>query len=200
MPTDITYLNVPRDAEAHAKRFGAQRDASGNWYVIGEVPGELLNYLPKQPNRHFHDVPPGCPVCGSGMRKSIDRSGNLYWVCMARFRTGCRGQIDYIDYLDRVAPVSAVGDFLPKLAGPLLLPGGNTPHAQSGLDRRMPHPLRERWVRIVKLAFEILGNDRQVMCWLSKAKVALGGKPPIQMLGTKRGCDAVQRLLSELRS
>lgn len=195
MAEELTFLSVPGDATGHAERFGAQYDVRiGAWFVVGPVPGELQNYIPREKNQRFHEVAPQCPVCGAPTRKLISRKGDMYWACIARFRTGCKGTVDYLKYLDDVAPVATVGGFLPKLAGSLFGPKELPENAP--LDR--PNPLKERWMQIALEALKTLGNDKQVLRWLEQPKVALGKKAPFQILGTEAGCDAVLTLLRDV--
>jgi len=45
-----TYLNIDFDKKDHAKRHGAQWDVQRkSWYVLGDVPAELLNYVAPDP-------------------------------------------------------------------------------------------------------------------------------------------------------
>ena len=45
-----TYLNIDFDKKDHAKRHGAQWDVQRkSWYVLGNVPAELLNYVAPDP-------------------------------------------------------------------------------------------------------------------------------------------------------
>lgn len=198
MSDEIIYLNIPNDVAEYARRFGARRDASGQWYIVSAVPRELSNFLPRSPNSLFYERIPSCPMCGALMRRIQSRTGNLLWLCTARGRTGCDGSILYEDYLQKVEPVTTLGDFLPQM-GTLLLPAAQHNNTHEQLDPKLPHPLRERWIAIVQRAFEVLGSERQVMLWLEQPKVALGLKAPIQMLGSVEGCAAAAQLLEELK-
>lgn len=196
MPAEITYLEVRLDAQSHARRFGAKRDGAGRWYFAGPVPDELLNYLPRKATRRIDEAPPECPLCRAEMRKAISQSGNLYWACTERNKTGCTGWLDYVTYLERVAPLPVLGE----------LSAAQIESFMSGLSslndtndrRRTKHPLYDRWLDIVKLAFAALGNERQVMRWMTQPKLALGRKTPLRKLGSTEGCDSVERLLREL--
>lgn len=45
-----TYLNIDFDKKDHAKRHGAQWDVQRkSWYVLGDVPAELVNYVAPDP-------------------------------------------------------------------------------------------------------------------------------------------------------
>ncbi|EQD48444.1 hypothetical protein B1A_14046, partial [mine drainage metagenome] len=45
-----TYLNIDFDKKDHAKRHGAQWDVQRkSWYVLGDVPAELVNYVASDP-------------------------------------------------------------------------------------------------------------------------------------------------------
>lgn len=188
-----TYLKVPPDATAHAYRFGARRDlASGLWFVIGPVPGELLNYLPRPRNERFHESTPSCPWCGASMRKLVNRQHDAFWSC-TRFKLGCQGKIDYLDYLDQTVRPIPVGDYISPLIDSI--------QAAQPLNPRpsvAPTSLKKRWTEIVYEAHKVLGGEKEALRWLSHQKLAFGNKTPIQMLGTKTGCDAVMQALHDV--
>lgn len=195
----INYLNVSVDAQSHALRFGAKRDPqSGRWYAIDPVHRELLNYLSKEPNHRFMEVAPSCPRCGAPMRKFNSKAGRSFWGCVAYFNSGCRGKIDYLDYLNETVPVLKVGDFLPKLVGSLFSPSPLTNGASGVLENKSPNPLRQRWIELVRQAFETLGSERKAILWLYESKISLRSKAPIEVLGTESGCERVQQLLLEV--
>jgi len=191
----ITYLKVPPDAESHAKRFGARRDhGSGAWFVVGPIPSELENYVPRQANQQFYEVAPPCPLCGAPTRKLVNRGGQPYWSCLTRFTSGCKGVVDYLDYLDEMSPTVSVGDFLPKVVGSLFGSGQSAVAPVKG----PPEALKTRWEQIVCQAASVLGSDRQAIAWLFLPKVVLGNKAPVDVLVTDAGCDKVLQLLKEV--
>lgn len=195
MAEKLTILSVPVECAGHAERFGAQFDsASGAWFVVGPVHLELQNYIPRPKNKRFQEAAPRCPKCGAPTHKLINRRGDWYWACVMRFKTGCRGVVDYVDHLDSVAPVATVSDFLPKVVGSLFGPADS---AASPVEQK-PHPLKAKWIEIARVALETLGNDKQVLRWLDHPKVALQNKAPIHFLGTEDGCESVLRLLREV--
>lgn len=195
MAEEIIILSVAPDAAEHAERFGAKFDPKTvTWFVVGPVPRELLNYVPREENQHFQEVAPRCPRCGAPTRKRIDSSGDPFWSCATHFKTGCKGTIDYADYLNDVAPVARISAFLPKLAGSLFGPQ----EAPTTTKEEAPHPLKAKWREIVQEAAAIIGNDKQAVRWLYEPKVAFHGKTPIEMCATEAGCHSVLALLREV--
>lgn len=191
----MTYLSIPSDALAHAERFGARQDSgTGVWFVVGPIPSELKNYIPRPKNQRFQEVAPPCPMCGAPTRKAISRSGQPYWSCVARFKIGCPGTVDYLDYLDDMAPVSSVGDHLPHFVGSLF---GPTDSSALPIEKT-PHPLKARWVAIVQEASQVLGGDREAVLWLLQRKLAFSNRAPIELLGTEAGCGEVVALLRDV--
>ncbi|WP_374326930.1 MbcA/ParS/Xre antitoxin family protein [Azonexus sp.] len=197
MPTEITYLEVRCDAESHARRFGAKRDSAGRWYVIGTIPNELLNYLPRKAGRRKEEVVPECPLCHAEMRKAIGRSGNLYWYCVERNQTGCRGTIDYLKHLEQAVSLPTLGELASELVESFeserLASQAEKPGTTQGT-----HPLAKQWLDITKLAFSVIGTEKQVMLWLTQPKLSLGNQTPIRKLGTEEGCEEVKHLLNDL--
>jgi hypothetical protein len=158
MGDEITYLNIPSDAAEYARRFGALRDRSGQWFVVGLIPRELINFLPRQANPRFYEWEPPCPICGALMQKVMATSKNWLWLCTARRRTGCKGRMRYEEYLEKVEPTKTLGDYLPKL-GTLLQPASPQKDPDQSLKPKHSHQLRERWIEIVRRAFEAIGVD-----------------------------------------
>lgn len=198
MTVKTTLLAVPEDAIAHAKRFGAKYDpTTKQWFVTGDVPRELLNYLPRVANQQFHEPTPSCPQCGGAMRKIYRVDGSAFWGCLAYFRTGCRGLIDYVEYLEALAPLTTLGDFLPNEKGLKSVSEAQTPTLRS-LQRKPPHHLTARWLAITQEALQLIGSERRATRWLEQPKLAFNNKSPTEMMGTDEGCDAVVRLLREI--
>ena len=195
MADEITILSVPSDAAEHAERFGAKHDATnGSWIVVGAVPRELLNYVPRPKNQRFQETAPRCPLCGSPTRRLINSAGNPFWACVTYFKTGCPGVVDYLDYLDSVEPLAKVGKFLPKLAGSLFGPSEPPPDNNA----KAPHPLKQRWQEVVQEAGAVIGDDNQAVRWLYQPKVAFNNKTPLEMCDTEAGCDAVLKMLRDV--
>jgi hypothetical protein len=195
MAEEIAILSVPPDAVEHAARFGAKYDSkNGSWYVVGPVPPELLNYVPRSKNQRFQETAPRCPVCGSPTRKLVNRAGNPFWACVTYFKTRCPGVVDYPDYLDAMEPWAKVGEFLPKVAGSLFGP----PEPPPKNNERTPHPLRPRWQEIVQEAWVVFGDPRVAERWLFYPKVAFNNKTPAEMCRTEAGCVAVLKLLRDV--
>jgi hypothetical protein len=195
MSDEITILSVPPDATEHAKRFGAKFDPKATtWFVVGPIPGELLNYVPQPKNQRFQEVAPSCPVCGAPTRKRVNLSGNPFWSCVSYFKTGCPGVVDYLDYLDNLEPLESVGKYLPRVVGSLFGPS-ESPHETT---ERTPHPLKSRWQEIIKEAAAVLGDDKQAVRWLSQPKVTFKNRTPVEMCSTEAGCDAVLELLRDV--
>lgn len=195
MAEKLTILSVPCDSAEHAERFGAQHDvASGTWFVVGPVHRELQNYIPQPKNPPFQESAPCCPKCGARTHKLKKPTGDVYWACVARFKTRCRGVVDYLDYLDAVVPLTTVSDFLPTVVGSLFGP------AEMPLLSRekRQHPLMERWIEIAQKLMDVLGDKKQALLWMEFPKVALGNKAPILVLGTVTGCDAVRTLVDDV--
>lgn len=195
MAEEITILSVPPDLVEYVERFGAKYDSkNGSWYVVGPVPPELLNFVPRFKNQRFQEVAPKCPVCGSPTRKLVNRAGNPFWACVTYFKTRCPGVVDYLDYLDDVQPLAKVGNYLPKLAGSLFGP----PEPTANNNGKAPHPLRSRLEQIVQEAWVVFGDHKVVERWLFFPKVAFNNKTPAEMCRTEAGCDAVLEMLQDV--
>lgn len=195
MAQDVTILSVPPDAVSHAERFGAQSDrATGVWFVVGPVPRELLNYIPRTKNLLFQEVSPKCPLCGSPTRRLVNSVGNPFWACVTYFKASCPGVVDYLDYLDAVEPLVKVGKFLPKVTGSLFGPAEPPPDKKEN----SANPLKSRWQEIVDEAGVVIGDDKQAVRWLYQPKVALNNKTPLEMCRTEAGCDVVLKMLRDI--
>jgi hypothetical protein len=196
MDKEKTTLAVPPDAWEHAKRFGAKRDReTGIWFVVGPVPGELQNYVPRLRNAHFQEHVPRCPLCGAKTRKSLNRNGALYWECAKRAKSGCRGALDYrLDYKGDEAPAAIINSSgRTKAVGKFF---GGSPLSPAP-TRKTAHPLRVRWIEIVKEAATAFGGAKQAAGWLERPNAAFDHRAPIRILGTEEGCDAILKFLRD---
>ncbi len=195
MADEIAILSVPPDAAEHAERFGAKHDSTnGFWFVVGSVPRELLNYVPRAKSQRLQEIAPRCPLCGSPTRKLVNSAGNPFWACVTYFKVGCPGVVDYLDYLDAVEPLATLGKYLPRVVGSFFGPSESPPD----INEKASHPLKARWHEIVQEAATILGGDREAVRWLYEPKIAFNNKAPVQMCGTEAGCDAVLIMLRDV--
>ena len=63
-----------------------------------------------------------------------------------------------------------------------------------------PHQeVNDEFVRIVKLAEKVIGDQGKAREWLHKANRSLGENIPISLLFTKRGVNQVENLLNQIR-
>jgi len=186
----------------YAKTHGAKYDAlKREWYVEGEVPPELLNLLPHQPNAAFEEVAPSCPKCQAVMVKRTNRkTGALFWGC-SRYRpdgNGCPGRVDYEAWLAEQLKdtTGLVTDFLDKKVAPAAVRSDNSRPANATITGDDPRVFR--WAQLTELATRECGSTAQASRWMSTAKVALRGKTPLEAMKTEEGCDAVEALLRQL--
>lgn len=69
-------------------------------------------------------------------------------------------------------------------------------------QERLTPEASERLTRIAQLeaeAIEVLGDEATARRWLEAANAALGGEPPLEMVDTGHGAEAVRRLLGAIR-
>lgn len=196
-----TVLQVTADTKVYAKTHGAKYDRkTREWYIEGEVPPELENLLAaKEANPPFEEVVPSCPLCQTTMVKRANKTnGNMFWGC-SRFRAdgrGCKGKIDYQEYLDAQLGhnKSRVTEFLK--GGALPVP----PPAPARVAIPEDDPRLARWKVITELAARECGGVQQAGRWMQTPKIALGRRTPLEAMITEEGCQAVERLLRELNT
>jgi ssDNA-binding Zn-finger/Zn-ribbon topoisomerase 1 len=199
MANKITQLDVPSDAEAHARRFGAKRDpVSQRWYVAAYIPRELLNYIPRVANRPLHEPEPTCPKCGVMMRKRYRQDGDAFWGCSAYFRTGCKGIIEYRDFLEALAPAKILSHFLPLLGDAEIFPMERLISHSVILKVQAPDHLNARWAGITQDALGVLGSEKRVLRWLEQPKSVFNNKSPIEIMDASAGCDKVEAALRDV--
>jgi len=51
---------------------------------------------------------------------------------------------------------------------------------------------------IIQIANRVFGDPAKAQDWLNRPRVQLGGRTPMQMLGTKTGARRVEELLAEI--
>lgn len=198
-----TYLDTSDGMAPYAERYGALFDETCNrWYVVGEVPSELIGLLPKEKRVAAYKAVPSCPLCGSYCEEKVRRSdGALFWGCSKYSRTGCRGAINYDDYLaslpaDRSSQRAV--DFLKEeeIGSPhqAEIKEQLGTHNPSG----MSDELRSEIMRITALVVDQLGSAKSVSRWLATPMPSLKGKTPLQAMISVEGCLQVEKIILSL--
>lgn len=195
-------LSVTPDTMLYAKTHGAKYDAlNRQWYVGDEVPPELLNLVPHQPNPAFEEIAPSCPVCQASMVKRTKRTtGAYFWGC-SRYRpdgNGCSGHIDYEKWLSEQlkGKPGHVTDYLRKNDPPSPVRREESRQANAHIPGDDPRVFR--WAQLTEIATRECGSAAQASRWMSTPKVALRGKTPLEAMKSQEGCDAVEVLLKQL--
>lgn len=193
-----TELVVPPGLSHYAATHGAKFDKRrGKWVVVGTIPSELVNFLPRPaPAERTKLEPPRCPTCGCEMRIVRSRAGEEFWGCSQFRATGCRQSISLEKHLDSLGrPVMpAVVDALAfnPVAGRAPRPSGGSSRNE-GPDSEVERSIRD----IVERGATILGRDLPV--WLRSPKLALGNVSPVSMMSTSEGRRKVLDLLDRIR-
>lgn len=194
-----TYLNVPNEMVSYAKRHGAYFDKEQRrFYVLGEVPSDLCNLLPKEEVKRPYIVPPSCPKCGfhTELIKNT-KSGAWFYGC-SRYRShGCKGSVDYDKHLIAHGEATETTAFssLKKVRDPEI-----TKRVASGRSRLgVSVKYQEAFADVVKLGVDILGSPAQFKKWLTERKVGLGGRTPTDVMKTLQGCGDVKKILLSMR-
>jgi len=85
-----TYLDIPPAHLEYAMRFGATYDSEDRkYFVVGEVPGELYSYVPKEPRYRDYavEITKQCTHCGCAMELRERRDGtSVYYMCAGCLR------------------------------------------------------------------------------------------------------------------
>jgi ribosomal protein S27AE len=191
-----TALNVPPEMAWYAKAHGAGFDKHhGCWFVSGDIPPELANFLPKPSRPAITMQQPFCPRCGTHMIKHRSRYGE-FWRCSAFGRTECKGSLSLEKHLDLLEQTVAprVDEILHKsMSG-----GPSTPQRDERPSRAVPPTdLADEVKEIARLAQGILGNDAAT--WLQRPKLGLGNQAPVTMMRTAEGRQSVVHLLLDMR-
>ncbi len=193
-----TYLNVEDGMHEYAKRHGASFDKQRQqWFVIGEVPPELVNLVPKQPNKPAnHIVAPACPRCGFHTVKLPNKKdGSMFWGCSQYRVSGCRGSVDYEEYLDTLGTknsksiIEALQPDVPEHINP-------TQAKRYGIAEVTP-AVRAEIAEIATFAQKVFRSPQQSERWLTSPKVGLQGRTPIESMKSLDGCRQVKALILE---
>jgi uncharacterized protein (DUF2384 family) len=189
-------LDVPAGMAQYAKLHGAQFNTHRRyWFVYGEVPPELVNFIPKPVRQKTTVQEPFCPRCGSHMTKRPSRYGE-FWSCSAFARTECRGSMSLEKHLELLnQPVAPnVGAVLHKS----MPQDTNAARRDKQASQAVPTPdLADGVEKVVRLAQAILGNDAAT--WLQGPKRGLGNKAPVTLMRTREGQESVVKLLQDVR-
>lgn len=195
---DRTYLDTSDGMAAYAKRYGAEYDPElGQWYVDGEVPNELLGLIPKQTRTPVYKAAPFCPICRAHtIERTRNSDGHMFWGCSQFAKTGCKGAIDYDDYLDSLAesekarPATA---FFSRGEEKKILDG-----VSDSSKPPVPPELRSEIERVLASVTKELGGTHAAEKWLSTPKFGLKGKIPLQVMTSVDGCQEVEMLVLEV--
>jgi hypothetical protein len=190
-----TYLDTSDGMGEYAKGYGALYDKRrGQWYVVGEVPLDLLNLIPKVPRSKAPPVvAPSCPICGFHT-KLIEAKNGPFYGCSQHAISGCRGSIDHDRYLE------TIGQPRPKSVGNILNPGASeksgraVPPAKTSTIKMNPK-LRSAIKEIEKRCVAEFSSKAELDRWLSVPKRALDGKTPLECMSTLEGCKKVIHLI-----
>lgn len=175
-----TILVIPRAHRRYAEAHGAVYDpVEGVWYIEGEVPAELSDYVVNAPrSRDFtREIVPSCPVCNSRMTLRAGKKTGDFWGCTKFPR--CKGTRS-IDY-DPVSPVwkdpakTAIPKPQPALSDDVICQVG----------------------RVVDLLERCIPDRKRAEDWLKCKRVSFGNHTAIELMKTVRGCAQVEKLLRD---
>jgi len=185
-----TFLQIPDAMLAYATAYGAVKDPQSNrWYVSGEVPMELLSFVPKLARGPVPESFPSCPKCGSMMVKRYRRTdGGAFWGCSQYPR--CPGIVDWT-----YNNVALAQDALKPI---LDVPDNDSPRELKPSNVVEVSSLKPYLERIVSMATEKLGGVKAARRWLETSKVAFLGKKPLEVMRSVEGCQRVEQLLARL--
>lgn len=192
----LTKLFVTVDNYVLAKRFGAERnELTGEWFVHGEVPTELINLtVPPAPRTRDPERPPACPVCGALTVKRFRKFDKLpFWGCPMFHSKNCPGIVSYDDYLERVnADAMSIAGALASTAKPETPTPASAPTKPESSDA-LKQAIRE----IVALA-EVQLGARKINEWFARRMASLANKTPLEEMRNLAGCERVKNLLAHI--
>ena len=193
-----TYLDTSDGLSEYAKGFGAIFDKKRReWYVVGEVPQDLLNLVPKQPREKAPPVvPPSCPLCRFPTKLREGRNGPFFG-CTQFAKTDCKGTVDYDIYLENI------GQPRPKSIGSILIPGtlqkAHIVPPASSVNCKLSPELQSAIKEIENLCVAEFSRKWEFDRWLKTPKVTLNGKTPLECMLTLEGCKRVKHLIQTHR-
>lgn len=187
-----TFLEIPASMSAYAKGHGAQFDYRlRQWFVVGEVPVALTDFLPAIRRTRTTDVGPSCPKCGSHTVMKYRKSDGIgFWSC-ARFPS-CRGAVEWTEGC--ATPVAEVA-LRTWTAGE----GEVKFDARETERKRTAGALRIRRIQIIADAAEVLGSPEATEAWLYRPSQSLSGRKPVELVANLEGCARVEVVVAAMR-
>lgn len=183
------WLDVPPAMSDYCEQQGAQHDRnSRKWYVDGEVPPTLENFVVRAPRERKRDYSHKCPLCGGHlMERHRIRDGELFLGCSSfpscKFTTAWPYEEsgNVIDAL----PNSFIGtNRAPKDA------------ATTTTCKDSSEALRPRWEALIKKAQDHMGEEEANRWLVRPLPYALRGRRPVDLLlQGKDGFDRFNQLL-----
>lgn len=189
-----TYLNTAHGLGKYAEEHGALFDQERcQWYVVGEVSGDLAHLLPKASRGRTPEVvAPNCPICGF-QTKLIEGENGPFFGCSRYWISRCNGSVNHDKYL------ASIGQPQLKSIGSILKPGfGQSSHSfpsASSADNKLPQSLQKAIAEIGKLCSKEFESKEELNRWLNAPKLALDWKLPIECMSTVEGCAKVKQLI-----
>ena len=184
----------------YGKQYGAIFDKIRcQYYVIGAVPLQLINFLPRQVQRaRPHVLAPDCPRCGyHTVLITETKDGSWFYGC-SRYRVaGCKGSVDYEKHLANIGvdgDISAI-KALQRMSSDEVVKGHRKEPARTQLDKEHQQLI----VDIARLGVDVLGSQNKFIGWIAGPKLTLKGKNPTEEMRTLEGCERVKALLLSMQ-
>lgn len=171
-------LDITPAVADYAAQYGAQHDKENGWYCFEPVPFELDEFvdvtekIKKQSVEKYMQ----CPRCGGQMHLKPTRDGRVFWSCMSYPR--CKGSrsVDETEDTHFKRVLKAVPDN----------------------DDTFISNTHQNFRELAELGLRELGHQKEFENWLTKPKIALNGKRPIEVINSDEGYSKVMDLLRKV--
>jgi len=172
------HLDITPAVVEYATMYGAIYDKENGWYCFEPMPTELEEFAESKAKliKAYDEKYTQCPKCGGQMHIQNNRRGGIFWSCMSFPR--CKGALS-VDETESY-------HFKKVLE--------NIPDNQNNFVMNASRNYRE----LYELGIMELGHQKTFENWLTKPKVALEGKKPIEVISTDVGYCKVMDLLRKI--
>ena len=168
-------LDITPAVVEYAAMHGALYDKENGWYCFEPIPIGLEEFAESETKliKPYDDKYIQCPKCGGQMQIKPTRIGGVFWSCMSFPR--CKGARSVDEAEDQ---------HFKKVLKP-------APDNKDNFVINTSQNYRD----LYELGIKELGCQKSFENWLTKPKIALEGKRPIEVINTDEGYSNVMNLL-----
>lgn len=171
-------LDITPAVVDYATKYGALYEKGIGWYCLEPVPIELEDFVESsfKFKKPYDEKYIKCLLCGGQMRIKTTHRGSMFWGCMRYPKCKATRSVDETDGPQSIKVLKS------------------SPSNKNNKENNKSH----KYIALAKLGIKEFGHQKEFENWLTKPKIALGGKRPIEFINSKDGMNKVMSLLRKI--